>query len=134
MLGTMKSSCLFHSVMFIVGMGITSIEALDSEKQKPVGISSDIHSSGPVMNTVPEAVRGPGVVAMLEENCNHSRELESKLKELGVPYKPLYAEDNLDVYNFMSTQGGAPLLYKDGKKVMDIEKFLKRYRANNSNK
>lgn len=130
----MKSFYLFHSVVFILGIGITSIKAADAKNQNPVGIGNDMHPRGPVTSTVPEAIRGPGVVAMLEENCNHGKQLENKLKELGVPYKPLYAEENLDVYNFMATQDGGPLLYKDGKKIKDIEKFLREYKAKNGNK
>ncbi|AFN83555.1 hypothetical protein EROM_081390 [Encephalitozoon romaleae SJ-2008] len=133
-LGAMKSFYLFHSVVFILGIGVTSIGVVDARNLKPVGIGNDIHPRGPVTNTVPEAIRGPGVVAMLEENCSHARQLENKLKELGVPYKPLYAEENLDVYNFMTTQDGGPLLYEDGKRVEDIEKFLKEYKAKNGNK
>ncbi|UYI27070.1 glutaredoxin-2 [Encephalitozoon cuniculi] len=130
-LGIMKSLCLFSLIVFTVSMGVVHMKEMDITGQKAVGFGVAKRTNGLVTNTAHEKLQDPGITVVLERNCRRSEELENSLRKLGLPYRPFYVDDDLDLYNRMVTEnsGEIPSMYKDGKKIENPVKFLEAYKA-----
>ncbi|ADM12069.2 uncharacterized protein Eint_081370 [Encephalitozoon intestinalis ATCC 50506] len=126
----MKSLHFFHYIALVVSVGVVYTKTMEVTGQKAVGFEAAKRTGGFETSTIGEKLKGPGIVAVLEQNCNQSRQLEDTLKSLGVPYQPFYVEENLDLYSTAISKNGGeiPLLYEDGKKVENVVDFLKKYK------
>lgn len=127
----MKSLHLVRlAYVFALGVFAEHARAVDATGQKAIGFGIAKRTQGFVTSTANEKLRGPGVVAVLERGCLHSMQLEDSLARLGVPYTPLYVDDDLDLYNAMvsGNEGQIPSLYKDGRKIPHPIEFLKAHK------